>query len=193
MPFDHFEIVTPFDRRQPWPSDWRYKPAVIVVNGEPFLELVRQTELPLAEAEWDERKANNPSASLGERGGVAGGYEFNCGGAFPPCRALWGEPYQHGFETGPNDPSRGKSLVAWCTCGIVPCWFLLAKITVEADTITWSDFQQFHRDWDYSLGPFVFDRQQYASQLIGGHLDQPPAPEPRTFTVDELCPPPSPT
>jgi hypothetical protein len=59
---------------------------------------------------------------------------------------------------------------AWllgCDCGEVGCWPLTARIAVAADEVVWSDFSQEHRpNWDYAgLGPFVFERQQYAGAV----------------------------
>ena len=50
-----------------------------------------------------------------------------------------------------------------CDCGEVGCWPLRAAVSVDADTVTWSGFQQPYREKrDYSdFGPFVFARPQY--------------------------------
>lgn len=65
----------------------------------------------------------------------------------------------------PDDPRRRKATVLGCTCGITGCWFLLVRITMLDDVVLWSDFEQFHRPWIYTLGPFVFDRKAYLEQL----------------------------
>ncbi|MGC4115157.1 MAG: hypothetical protein QM765_11220 [Myxococcales bacterium] len=79
---------------------------------------------------------------------------------------MLGEPYKHCFKTSPDDPRNTKSLVLSCTCGVTECWFLLVSITVHPDRVEWSDFCQFHRDWHYDLGPFVFERKAYEAALI---------------------------
>jgi hypothetical protein len=81
---------------------------------------------------------------------------------------------------------RPLSLLLTCTCTIELCNCILAKITLDATTVTWSDI---HSPWfggrtpspwvdesdaqamgwvayDYSaLGPFVFEREQYLDAL----------------------------
>ena len=42
----------------------------------------------------------------------------------------------------------------------------LATITVDPTSVTWSDFCQFHRAWQYDLGPFTFERANYEAQLV---------------------------
>ena len=77
---------------------------------------------------------------------------------FLPCENFFGAPYDHGFLNAPKT----KSLLLECTCGITDCWFLLADIHVGDDVVTWSNFEQFHREWSYDgLGSFTFDRDSY--------------------------------
>lgn len=58
-----------------------------------------------------------------------------------------------------------KTTLLGCTCGIIECWFLLAKVTLKEKIVTRSNFQNFHRDWwEYNLC-FTFERKQYESQL----------------------------
>lgn len=67
----------------------------------------------------------------------------------------------------------GRTCLLICTCGEAGCWPMLARITLDADTVTWSDFLQPHRcedsvagQWDYSaFGPFQFEREQYELEL----------------------------
>jgi hypothetical protein len=84
-----------------------------------------------------------------------------------PSRALLDRPLgiEDGFVLAPDDPRRGKATVLGCTCGIIECWFLMVRITLLDDVVIWSDFEQFHRDWVYALGPFVFDRAAYERAL----------------------------
>ena len=60
--------------------------------------------------------------------------------------------------------------VVWllgCSCGIVECWPLEARVTVDDDRVTWSNFaQEWEPDRDYTgFGPFVFDRAQYEAAV----------------------------
>lgn len=82
--------------------------------------------------------------------------------------------------------ARPLSLLLTCTCTIELCNCILAKVSMDADTVTWSNL---HSPWlggktpspwldeeeaqalgwspcDYSaLGPFVFSREQYLKAL----------------------------
>jgi hypothetical protein len=148
-----------------WPNGGGFQQVEIRINDVPLIEIVREVEFPFACAEWDERTAKGEKADdIGERGWLAGNYLYlPPSQVLPPSRNFFGEPYANGFRTDPDDPVNTKSLLLSCTCGITDCWFLLATITVRSDTMTWSDFQQFHRDWEYKTLRFVFDRTQYAA------------------------------
>lgn len=167
MTLDKLEVHSDPASYVRWPGGGGYQPVELRINGTGLISWVREIELPYAEAEHDQRALSGESPEeLGERGGLAGSYLYpSSAEIFLPSRNLLGEPYPHGFATDPHDPRNRKSLLLSCACGITDCWFLLATITVHPDTIQWSDFCQFHRDWKYDLGPFVFDRQQYEAQL----------------------------
>lgn len=70
-------------------------------------------------------------------------------------------------------PQAGKVPVLGCRCGIVECWPMLVRITVSEDVVTWSEFEQPHRngesasgEWSYAgLGPFRFDRATYEGEV----------------------------
>lgn len=119
----------------------------IVINGRELIDLVREVELPFAEAEGQpelaDRYQNHTSDII-----------------FLPSRHFL--------------PETGADItdVFICFCGESYCWPLRAQITVEEERITWSDFHQPHRRdpkgpvWRYDgLGPFVFDRRQYEAEL----------------------------
>ncbi len=145
-----------------WPGGGESQQIELRINGTPLLELVRAVELPLAELERDGSGGADRSPQA-----PAGDYLYlSPSDTFFPSRNLYGAAYQHGFDVGPTDSSRGKSVLLTCTCGIPDCWFLLAKIEVDQERVVWSAFEQFHRDWDYSaLGPFVFERAAYDGAL----------------------------
>ena len=79
-----------------------------------------------------------------------------------------------------------RSVLLTCTCTIPECNCIMADITIEAQTVTWSDLRSpwlggatpspwidekeaQEKGWqplDYSsLGPFVFDYEQYMLAL----------------------------
>ena len=160
--FDRFETAVDRGAYVRWPGGGGFQPVTLRVNGVDLLDLLRRVEIPFVEAEFDRRIREGESPEeLAPRGSLAGQYLYlSPGMTFRPSRNFLGEAYAHGFVA-----PREKSILLQCTCGITDCWFLLARITVEDDRVTWSDFEQFHRDWRYDLGPFVFERAAYEHQL----------------------------
>jgi hypothetical protein len=157
---DELELILDPAKRA---ADGRYSEIGIRINGVELKELVRNAELPFALAEYDARRADGETeADLGKRGALAGDYLYlSSTQTLSPSRNFLGEPYQHG-----SSAPATKSLLLRCPCGITDCWFLLARITVGDVTVTWSDFEQFHRrDWRYEIGPFVFERSAYIAQF----------------------------
>ncbi|HEX8218838.1 MAG TPA: hypothetical protein VF914_06455 [Chloroflexia bacterium] len=127
---------------------------VILVNGRDLVDILREYELPMAAGE------GSPD--------IAGGYM----GLPPedvllPSRHFFGEPRWEVYRYG------GKISILDCECRAAGCWPFLARITVDADTVVWSDFEQPHRSpdhpnggWTYEgLGPFTFAREQYLKAL----------------------------
>jgi hypothetical protein len=64
-------------------------------------------------------------------------------------------------------PRPERAWLLGCDCGDVGCWPLTARVTVTAERVTWSNFEQEHRpSRDYTgFGPFVFDHAQYANAV----------------------------
>jgi hypothetical protein len=123
----------------------------IKVNGVDFPELVREAELPSAEADEEEEIAGNYI------GLVAGYMRIDLAGQF-----LGGQ------GTPMFEDSDQKTALLGCGCGDVGCSPLMARVTVSDDTVTWSDFEQPTRpEWDYDgFGPFTFERGQYERALM---------------------------
>jgi hypothetical protein len=130
-------------------AGYSFEVADVFINGRRLVDLVREVEQPFAEQE------GHPD--------LAGGYEgIDADLAFLPSQHLLG-----GAE-----PKRGVAILECGTCSIDGCWPLTATITLEGETVIWSDFEQPHRSsrkppvWSYEkLGPFVFDRTQYEAAL----------------------------
>jgi hypothetical protein len=139
---------------------WRV--VVIVVDGVPLIERVRELELPYAEAEEIERAdefADFPPGTLA--GELAGNYVSLSTNFAWPSRHFLGEPLEL-----PHGGDEGETMVLACTCGINDCWALLTRVVLTEQTVTWSGFRNNSRDWDLSgLGPFVFDRSEYEDAL----------------------------
>ncbi|MEG4116302.1 hypothetical protein QUA43_02235 [Microcoleus sp. N9_B4] len=148
----------------PWTLGNKLDVAEIHINHQPLVELVRQVEEPLVRAEIQERRS--AGETIDESDFPPGDYLY-----LPPSmillpsRNLLDEPWDCGFELQSNDPQAGKAIVLGCTCGVIQCWFMQVRIALNESTVEWADFGQFHRDWQYSLGPFKFDREQYESEL----------------------------
>ncbi len=126
----------------------------ISINGHGLLELVRRIELPHAKRE------GSPS--------IAGKYRgLPVESVFFPSRHLLGEPNPY-WSDGDNRP-----YILICDCEEPGCWSLSVKISLEKGIVTWSDFQQEHRQanhlegqWHYEeLGPFQFARARYEQTL----------------------------
>ena len=131
---------------------WPGRQIDIFINGDNLIDLVREVELPFAEAE------GSPS--------IAGGYAgLPSASHLPPSRHFMG-------QSSNSTRNRSVHLLTCRDCGEHGCWPLVADILVEDDTIIWKNFQQPHRSkperlWLYDdFGPFVFDRSQYEAALM---------------------------
>ena len=123
----------------------------IEINGVELPELAREAELPSARADAEEEVAGNYV------GLVAGYMRIDLAGQF-----------LGGHGTPMFEDSDGKTALLGCGCGEVGCSPLMARITVDDDTVTWAEFEQPTRPgWDYDgFGPFTFDRPQYERALM---------------------------
>jgi hypothetical protein len=122
----------------------------IEVNGTDFVDLVRQAELSSAQADDEEELAGTYV------GLVPGHIRMDLAGQFLGGSGAWLYP----------DPA-GKTALLSCDCGEVGCSPLLARVTVDEDTVTWGEFEQPTRpDWDYEGFGFTFERAQYERALL---------------------------
>ena len=122
----------------------------IRVNGTDLVELVRRAELPSAEADDEPELA-------GTYVGIVPGYiRMDLGGQFLGGSGTW--LYAEGA---------GKTALLSCNCGEIGCSPLLARVTLDEDTVTWDEFEQPTRpDWDYEDFGFTFERRQYEQALL---------------------------
>ncbi|MCY1010897.1 hypothetical protein OV079_36100 [Nannocystis pusilla] len=152
-----------------WPGGGGFQPCAILINDRDLIDRVRDAERPHAAREVAERRRADPELDL-TVDQLAGDYlHLTREELALPSRHLF-EPsgdVRRGFAVADDDPIHAKTTVLQCTCGILECWFLLVRITLFDDFVVWSDFEQFHRDWVYDLGPFVFDRRDYQRALGG--------------------------
>jgi hypothetical protein len=122
----------------------------IEVNGTDFVELVRLAELPSAQADDEEELA-------GTYVGLVPGY----------IRIDLTSQFLGAPGTSLSPESQEKTALLGCNCGEVGCSPLLARVTVDEDTVTWDEFEQPTRpDWDYDGFGFTFSRQQYERALM---------------------------
>ena len=122
----------------------------IEVNGMSLIELVRRAELPSAQADDEEELA-------GTYVGLVPGYI-----RIDLASQFLGTP-GNSLSPGPDE----KTALLSCNCGEVGCSPLLARVTVDDETVTWDEFEQPTRpDWDYDGFGFTFERAQYEQALL---------------------------
>jgi hypothetical protein len=76
----------------------------------------------------------------------------------PPSRHWRGEPIYRLSED-------GKAAVLTCSCGDFGCGGVSARITIDAETVTWSDFQEANSPKVIPLLAFRFSRSAYEAAL----------------------------
>jgi hypothetical protein len=124
--------------------------AKIIVNGRPFIETVRDYELPYAMNHGQED--------------IAGGYIYVYAN------------YLYALLTGKDksDEYDDEIPILICQCGCEGCWDLLVSIKEEGSEIVWSDIHNPHRSsptsaggfWDYRLFPKLrFNKTEYSLAL----------------------------
>ena len=152
---DNLSIDVRSDDYVKWNETNGFQPIQLIVNGQNLLDLITEIEKPYVEKENQE-----------EGNQLRAGDYFGLGSHYAHVD-LMGKPFNHGFMLDEDDPLNRKSLIYGCTCGISECWAIVAEITVEEKTVTWKNFCQFHRDWEYRLGPFTFEKEEYLKQIEG--------------------------
>ena len=70
--------------------------------------------------------------------------------------AMWGPD-----SLDESPAAEGFVPVLTCGCTIYGCGGSYGRISFDADVVEWSDFHNQGTDEPVSIGPFVFDRQQY--------------------------------
>ena len=128
----------------------------IIINGRNIREIVYEVESANLIREGNEPKT--------------GGYELlDPDFVFLPYRNFLGEP-DHTLYTYMVDD--GRVPILRCVCGDIDCGPVYVRITLEGDRVIWSDIgnpavgpEYREKPWDYSSLHFVFDREQYMSEL----------------------------
>lgn len=124
----------------------------ISIDGADLHSMVRDFEMPMAKLEGAE--------------GIAGAYH-------PLDAATVNRSYFLGSALREYGIPREKVALIGCSCGVVGCWPLLARIRVGEHSVVWDEFEQPHRGpeskaghWEYAgFGPFEFERTQYLETL----------------------------
>lgn len=121
----------------------------VVVNGRDLADIVGEIEGPFVE-----REGSAPS--------IAGSYAGYTNAQLDDTisRHFLGSENSH-LHCGPE----GKTALLDCGCGCSGCWTLMARVTATEKTVTWSQFEQVHRDWRYDDFSLMFDRWQYEAAL----------------------------
>ncbi|MGP4105091.1 hypothetical protein [Nonomuraea sp. KM90] len=132
----------------------------ILIDGVPFLDLVREAELPYERYEQLERAEEFASERPPQLAGQYSYFMERWTGW--PTRHYLGEPVAVAYNQEDDE-----TMLLGCNCGTAECWALLARIDVTDTEVRWSRFRNNHRDWDLSLtlGPFAFSRRQYEQAL----------------------------
>lgn len=138
---------------------YKFKVINIYINGQDLIDLVTRVE----RKEWGGQK-NSRSGYIG----------------FPLTN------FERFHREMLGDKVYRRSILLTCTCTIEECNCIMASITFEDRTVTWSDLRSpylggqtyspfvdeadaIEESWvpiDYSgLGPFVFDKEEYLSAL----------------------------
>lgn len=136
-----------------------FQPIDIYINDRSFLEIIKEVEEVALVKENFQRDAES-QLKAGDY------YSLPPSLTYFPCRNLLDEPEEFAFIIESDHIHFGKSTLLGCTCGIEGCWFIVAKITLTPTTVIWSNFAQFHFDYEYDLRPFVFEREQYERELL---------------------------
>ncbi len=114
----------------------------ILVDGIRLQELVREVEMPLAQAEGNPELAGDYAGLLADLG------------ILWPSRHFLGEPVM---------AVDGRTYLLGCVCGWPDCGPLAAQIEVDPTTVLWSGWRG---RWDLpNLGTFIFDRENYQDSL----------------------------
>src|SRR5262249_5009068 len=104
-------------------------------------------------------------AGAAEGGGLAASYVGLVPGS---VRIALASQFLGGSDTPLSPGPAGKTALLSCPCGEVGCSPLLARVTVDEDTVTWDEFEQPTRpDWSFEeFGPFTFSRPEYEQALL---------------------------
>lgn len=123
-----------------------YRPVDIIIDGKRLIDELKRIETPYASAE------GSPE--------IAGQYHsLSIKSTLLPSRHFLGTPR-------PILTDYEKVAILICTCGCEGCWDFACRVEFKENKVTWSDFEQVHREWNYSeLGTFVFDRKNYEDQF----------------------------
>lgn len=124
-----------------------YKAVELKVDGVSLIEIFKQAERPMAEAEGHPKLA----------------------GAYSWLFASTSTRQELSSATGENE----KATLLECKCGEPGCWPLLVQIEFNELAVTWRNFEQRHRGeeavaghWSYShLGSFTFRREEYEHEI----------------------------
>lgn len=124
----------------------------IFVDDADLRRMVRRFELPMAKLERVAR--------------IAGAYHFLDAATVNRSYFLGSGIREYGIP-------KEKVALMGCSCGVVSCWPLLARIRVGEHSVVWDEFEQPHRSteskaghWEYAgFGPFEFERTQYLEAL----------------------------
>jgi hypothetical protein len=97
----------------------------------------------------------------------AGGQEAKAGDErwnFIAAQMAMGDHW-FGSPSTPWSNDDGRIAVLNCTCGDLGCGGVVARIAVDGESVTWSEFSNPRSSTFLPLGPFRFDRSEYSEAV----------------------------
>lgn len=130
----------------PWDEERDFYYVEIWINGKELSKILYPIELPFAVAE--------------DKESLAGSYL----GLYPE-NLLYELTADKQTYTSEEDDYNKRILID-CICTCEGCRSFVADIEETENEIVWKNFEQIHRDWDYSeLKEFRFDKTQYLNEI----------------------------
>ena len=129
----------------------------VEINGVDLAQLVFEALVPPTERVGEEPGERGfPLGYLQEHGWPPAARETST-----PVHDHWmGRPFEHHTEA-------GRTGLLTCTCNTFGCGGITARIKVEPDRVTWSEFHSANYGAPIPLRTYEFDRVQYEAALDG--------------------------
>ena len=130
------------------------------INGEDLRAIIASSQRDVRTRRWEtEDSAREECPSLDEWLAVDNwDVWLDLSDVAPPSRHWLGEPGEWLEE-------QGLAAVLTCSCGMFGCGGVAARIALEHDTVTWSEFRFANAGPVVPIGPFTFDPAAYEAAI----------------------------